>query len=311
MKTAVVETKTLTETVSSSGKTEAKKQVDLHFQAGGRLAWVGVQEGASVSAYQTLASLDMQTVHKNLEKSLRDYSKERNNFEQDRLDTYRFPALTDTIKRILEKNQWDLEQAVLDVELADIALNWSYLITPIAGIVTRIDTPVAGVNVTATDTFTVADPTSIVFTANIDETDIGRVSVGQTAEINLDAYPDTPLKGTVDKISFAAETTSGGATVFPVEIAFATSDNLRVGLNGDVTLTLSQTAAALALPSEAVRENDDEIYVVKKVGKNYEKVTVKTGIETDDEMQIIEGLNQGDEVVTEGFQLLPKEFQQQ
>ena len=81
-----------------------------------------------VKAYQAIAQLDSREVQKNLEKVLRDYSAERNDFEEMWRVTYKGikdpqTALTDTVKRILEKNQWDLEKAVLDVELKHLA--WS------------------------------------------------------------------------------------------------------------------------------------------------------------------------------------------
>jgi RND family efflux transporter MFP subunit len=308
IETATVERKQLIEVVSSSGKTEAKNQVDLTFQTGGRLAWVGVKEGDTVYAYQAIASLDARDLQKNLEKALRDYSQERNDFEEDRLVTYKDKVFNDTIKRILEKNQWDLEKAVLDVELQTIALQWSTIITPIAGIVTHIDTPIAGVNITPTATFTVADPASIVFSANIDETDIGKITPGLAAEISLDAFPDEPFEGQVTKIAFAAETSTGGATIYPVEVTFNDPRSLRAGLNGDVSITIKTYPATISIPNEALRQTDEQMSVIKKVVDRYEKVQVKTGIATDSETEIIEGLTSGDEVVVRGFEFLPKEL---
>lgn len=103
IQTSAVVKKNLPETVSSSGKALAKEQVNLHFQTLGRLAWVGVKEGDSVQAYQAIASLDVKELEKNLIKTLRDYSKERDDFEEDRLVTYKDKPITDTIKRVLEK----------------------------------------------------------------------------------------------------------------------------------------------------------------------------------------------------------------
>ena len=308
---AKVELKTLSETVSSSGKTKANKQVDLKFQMAGQLAWIGVSEGDHVQKSQVIATLDSRELQKNLEKALRDYSKERNDFEEDRRDTYKDKPLTDTIKRILEKNQWDLEKAVLDVELKDIALKWSRLITPIPGVVTHIDTPVAGVYVTTANVMTVADPISIIFAADIDETDIGKMAQGQIAQIRLDAFPDKTFSGKVTKIAFAAETSSGGATVYPVEVSFTETGNIRVGLNGDVTITLRDIPSALSIPYEAIKESrkNESVYVIKKTGKTYEKVTVTTGVETETEVEITSGLIVGDEVVIKGFQQLPKNLQ--
>ncbi len=309
IETAKVEIKDLSVTITPSGKTRARDQVDLHFQTLGRLAWVGVKEGDQVQAYQTLASLDVQQIQKNLEKELRDYAAKRNDFEEAIQVTYKDKPVTDTVKRILEKNQWDLEQAVLDVELQTVAKQWSYLTTPIAGTVIHIDTPIAGVNVTSADTITVADLSTIIFSANVDEVDIGQLKVGMPAEISLDAFPDTNFPGTVSKISYTAQTSAAGATVFPVEISFTPNNNIRIGLNGDAKITLSVHPSVLVVPDTAVRQGKDEkYYVIRKNNGKYERINVDIGAKTADEIQIVSGLAAGDDVITAGFEYLPKEL---
>lgn len=309
IETVAVQEKDITQLVTSSGKTKARAQVDLHFQTGGRLAWVGVAEGDQVEAFTTLATLDSREVQKNLEKVLRDYSKERDDFEQEKLVTYKDQVVTDTLKRVLEKNQWDLEKAVLDVELKSIALEWSQLITPIAGVVIHVSTPVAGVNVTSADTFTVANIESFIFSANIDESDIGKILVRQSTEIHLDAFSDKTFYGKVTKIAYAAETSSGGTSVYPVEVEIENSENLRLGLNGDVSINISEKKGVLSVPLEAVREDEKgNKYVVVKTGQSYKKQAVQTGIETDTEVEITQGVASDTTVVTAGFEFLPKEI---
>lgn len=298
-------------TLSSSGKTKADKSVELKFQTSGKLTWVGVKEGDHVNAYQAIASLDSREVQKNLEKALRDYSNERNDFEQTWRVTYdgKKPndAFNDTVKRILEKNQWDLEKAVLDVELKHLALEFSTLITPISGIVTHIDTPVAGVNITpATSVFALADPKSLIFEANVDETDVGSLVLGQKAAILLDAFPEATYSGTITYISYTSQQSSGGATVFPVKVSFDQPENLRIGLNGDITIVTDRKDDALTVPTESIREEKGQTYVYKKVKGAYEKTKVSTGAKNEDDIIVTEGLIEGDVVVTKGFTNIPK-----
>ncbi len=309
--TEVVKKQNFTKTLSSSGKTKAEKSVELKFQASGKLAWVGVKEGDAVNAYQAIAGLDSREVQKNLEKALRDYSNERNDFEQTWRVTYdgKKPndAFNDTVKRILEKNQWDLEKAVLDVELKHLALEFSTLVTPISGIITHIDTPVAGVNITpATAVFAVADPASLVFEANVDETDVGAITAGQQATIVLDAFPEATYSGTITYISYISQQSSGGATVFPVKIRFDRPENLRIGLNGDITIVTDRKDDVITVPTGAIREEKGETYVYKKVKGSYEKTKVTTGTKNEDDIIITEGLTEGDTVVTKGFTNIPK-----
>ncbi len=309
---AAVKRTTFTKTVTSSGKIKAARAAELKFQTSGKLTWVGVKEGDHVEAYQAIAKLDVREVQKNLENELRDYAKQRNDFEEMWRVTYRGvkdpqTALTDTVKRILEKNQWDLEKAVLDVEIEHLSVEFATLVTPIAGIVTRADTPIAGINITpATAVFEVVDPGSLVFEASVDEVEVGGILVGRPAMVTLDAFPDTPLAGAVTKIAFAAKTSSGGATVFPVEVSIATSSAVRIGMNGDVAIEADKEGDVLVVPTEAVREDEKGSYVYKKEGKAFKKVLVELGTQSDGEVVIRSGVTEGDEVVIKGFTNLPK-----
>ncbi|MCX6793882.1 MAG: HlyD family efflux transporter periplasmic adaptor subunit, partial [Candidatus Gottesmanbacteria bacterium] len=249
---------------------------------------------------------------KTLDKALRDYSSERNDFEEMWRVTYNGvqnpnTALTDTVKRILQKNQWDLDKAVLDVELKNLAVEYATLVTPIAGIVAHIDTLVPGVNITpATAVFEIVDPTSLVFAANIDEVDIGSLSLGQTASVALDAFPDATFSAKVSYISYISETSAGGATVFPVKIAFDEPQKIRIGLNGDVTIQTTSVPDAAVVPIEAIREQDSGKFVYKKTGTSYTLVPVTTGEQNDTEVVITGGISAGDVVVIKGFSQIPK-----
>lgn len=294
----------LRESFSASGKIKSAKEVQLKFQTSGLLSWVGVKEGDFVNAWQAIAQLDTRELKKNLEKALRDYSKERNDFEEEYRITYRgqtpTTALTETIKRILEKNQWDLEKAVLDVELKDIALKYATLITPISGIVSQIDTPVAGMNITpATAVFTVSDPNEVIFSVNVDEVDIDRVRPQQGVKITLDAYEGKEFAGKVNKISFTSITTSGGGTAFPVEISLPENSDLKfkLGMNGDGEFIIEEKENILIIPKKAVLERGEKKFVwVIRTGKTH-KQEVNLGLQTEEETEVIEGLKEGEKIV--------------
>ena len=211
-------------TISASGEIEAIEQVELKFQTSGELSWVGVKEGDFVEKWQAIASLNKEQLKKTLEKELNDYLNERWDFIDDQ-ETYEISGdnqnldhytLTSDIRRILEKAQFDLNNKIIDVEIADLAVKYATLVSPIEGIVTEIDVPVAGVNITpATATFTIANPKNMKFVANVDEADIANVRRGQKVVISLDSFIDETFTAQVDKIAFAAVTTRGGGTAFP------------------------------------------------------------------------------------------------
>lgn len=301
MKTVKVKKQNLARIVSASGKIKSAKEVNLKFQASGKLAWVGVKEGDRVKKWQAIASLDKLELQKNLEKELIDYMNERWDFEQDK-DDYEDQIITDSLKRILEKAQFDLNRDVLDVEIADLALKLAVIVSPIDGIVTKVETPVAGINVTpATAEFIIADPNEVYFEARIDEADIAGIAVNQKALLVLDAYPDEEITAEVKQIGFQAESSSGGGTVFSVKISLPSNENLyfRLGMNGDAEIILEEKESVLTIPTSAVLMKNNKSYVFTVVNNVLQEKEIQTGLETDSEIEIVQGLEAGEEIVVE------------
>lgn len=296
---ATVARQNIKQTVVASGKIKSQSQADLKFQTSGQLAWVGVKEGDYVKKWQAIAGLDQQELKKTLQKYLLDFSKERADFDEDLKITYRDKVLTDTISRILQKNQYDLDKAVLDVELQDLTLKYATLITPINGIITHIDVPLAGVNITpATAVFTVADPDHLEFEAIIDEVDIGLISLNQAGQLILDAYPDKPINLTVDSIDFNSSLDSSGSTVFLVKFKLENNPEkkFKLGMNGEVTITVAEKTDVLAVPLSSILENGvSSVQLVKD--NTLINQTVSLGITSDDLVEITSGLTENQVIV--------------
>lgn len=297
-----VEKKTVKQILSLSGKIDASQKAALRFQSSGRLIWVGVKEGDQVKKYQALASLDAREVQKTLEKALIDYSKERNDFEETWRVDYKGTknpqsALTDTVKRILEKNQWDLEKSVLDVELKHLSVEYATLITPIEGIVTRVDTPFAGVNITpAQAEFDVINPTTLYLSVLADQTEAGKLSASAAAQIVFDAYPEETITGNVDAIAFTPKS-GESTTVYEVKVLLPTgtsAEKYRIGMTADATFTIGQKENILVVPSRAIKKDKDQRYVTKTIGSKRVKTSVTVGDEFGEDTEILSGLNQGD-----------------
>jgi len=305
--TTKVKKQDLYQTISASGKIQAENQAILKFQTSGKLVWVGVKEGDYVNKWQAIASLDKREVEKDLKKDLNDYMSERWDFEQSHED-YETSGLTEekwlvtnAIKRILQKAQFDLNNAVIDVEITDLAIKLATITSPINGIVTEIESPIAGVNITpATARFTVADPTTTKFVANIDESDIGGVRIGQEVVISLDAYSEEEFEGTVTQIAFASITTRGGGTAFPVDISIPENidQKFKVGMNGDAEIILASREEVLVVSFDAIKRKAGKTYVQIIEGKKIKEVEVEMGVESETKVEILEGLSEDQIVIT-------------
>jgi len=80
------------------------------------------------------------------------------------------------------------------------------------------------------------NPDSVYFDAEVEETDLPHVAVGQKVNIKLDAYPDEDFQGLVSTIGVVALYTSTGGNAYHIRISLPKNDNLkfRVGMQGDV-----------------------------------------------------------------------------
>ncbi len=290
----IVTKQDLKETLSLSGKIDAEEKAVLRFQTSGRLVWVGVKEGDRVNKYQTLASLDQREVRAQLDKYLNTYMDTRWDFEQTK-DDNKDKIVTTAVRRVLEKSQFDLNNSVLDVEMRNLSVEFSNLWTPIEGIVTKVETPVSGVNITpATSQFEVINPKSIFFSALADQDDVGRVSEQLSGEVVLDAFTESAISAVVKSVAYTPKSGESG-TVYEVKITLnETSIPIRIGMTGDVTFTVRQKQNALSVPLANVKSENGKKYVMKKSGDAKVKTFIVLGHEYDDMVVVKKGLLEND-----------------
>lgn len=292
--------KNLQETFELSGKVVAGSSATLRFSAGGLITYLGAKEGETVKKWQTLATIDTRQLQKTLEQKLNLYTIQRGTFDQtidDNDNSVPDGDLGRTLKRLLEKNQYQLDNTVKDVEYLDLSVRLSQLSSPLAGILTHSPTDVSNVQALATDTWVVVDPSSLYFSADLDETDLKRVSIGQKVIITLDAYPDKQIESSIKSISYSPKETTAGTTY---EVALAIPEDklpdLRLGLNGTAAIILSEKSGVLTLPSSALSGTGTETKVLVKSGNKYSEKTIETGIENEGIVEILSGLGELDHV---------------
>lgn len=297
-----VKRENLKETLSLSGEIDATEKVALKFQTSGRLNWVGVKEGDFVKKYQMIASLDKRDIQNRLNKYLNTYASSRNSFEQTKDDNWNLQydlsgSIRKEAERVLENNQFSLDNTVLDVEYQNLSLEYANLWTPIEGIVTHIDTLYPGVNITpAGAEFDIVNPKTIYLSVTVEQSDVVLLKVGMEGEIVFDAYPDKTFTGVIDYISFTPKTGETG-TVYEVKLILdkeAQKLPLKLAMTGDVSFVLSEKKNVLSMPIQFVKKNNKGDYVIREKKGRKEKIYVKRGEEFDSKVEIKNGLEVGD-----------------
>lgn len=282
-----------------AGSVNASEIASLRFQNSGKLVWVGVKVGDRVKKWQSIASLDKVELQKSLQTQFNNY---RTNLSQfwDTQDKYKDTIVSDTVKRILDRTQYSLDNTVINYEIADMAIKESTLVSPIAGVVTGIDQPLTGTNITpATATFTIINPESVYFKSEIDQEDVSKVKVGQKATVTVDAFSGLTFDSEITYISFIP-VEGQTSTVYEIRFKLPVDNkdlNYRLGMDGDSIITLAEQDNALTIPIDALNDDNGKSYVWVKDGDKLVKKYVSIGIENDTEVQILEGLNPNDSVV--------------
>lgn len=301
-KTYKIKKVSVQETLSLSGQIDAEEKATLRFQTSGRLSWIGVKVGDRVKKYQGIASLDTRDVKNKFQQYLNDYVKTRRDYDESLDDNTRkmnesvTKEARDEAKRLIEKAQYDLQSSVLDVELQQLALEYSYLSSPIDGIVVEAKSPVAGVNITPTQAeFVIINPQTIYFSALADQTDVVKIREGMKGELTFDSFPEIKKKGVVTSIAFTPKADETG-TVYEVKITLSNADEYRMGMTGDVTFNVGSRRRILQIPTAFIKEEKGSEYVLTDSAGKKVKKFIKTG-EVDGEMtEVTSGLKEGDTV---------------
>lgn len=143
--------------------------------------------------------------------------------------------------------------------------------------------------------------TASTFTAEVDEADIDRVKLGKNASVTLDAFPGQTFNTTVVRINPAAQPTATGGTIFQVELALQdTGKTILLGMKGDSTISVSSIQGALTIPVGALLNENGQNFVYKIVNNKLVQTNITVGATTDTDVQVVEGLQKGDQVALSG-----------
>lgn len=285
---------------TASGEIRSEEEVELTFPVSGKLVNLAVKKNDLIQKWDYVGSLDKQQLQMQVEKNLRDYSKTRWGFDEANKETYKDQIVTDTIARVLDKHQFDLDKAVLDVEISTFSKKNANLYSPINGVVTKVHTH-EGMSVIggATQIVTIANPQKMFFIGKIGEADIAGISIGQKAVIVLDAFEDKKIKGEVIEIDYAATVSPNeGVKTYEVKVVLENFEQVKLGMSGDIEMTTVFHPDVLAIPNIVIQKKDDKKIVEVLNGKQIIQKEVVTGIKGDEGMiEVLFGLNEGDIVI--------------
>lgn len=296
--TTTVQTKTITSEISASGSTKSQTSSTLKFSTYGKIAWIGVEEGDYVKRGQAIASLEKEPLLVALRQVEQDVNSTDAILSQVYDEQKKQTAAENFDQKIRRTNAETAKNKAYDsMRKAEFDLARSTIYSPQAGIITNLEF-IAGEEVSpSSEIAQVHDLTSLKFVAEVDETDIAKVQVGQSVKITLDAYPDQTIDTSIGEILPVAITTETGATVYEATAIIPGNNTFYIGMNGQAQIIVEEKTNALVIPADAIT---DDKYVLVKVGSTYVQKEIRTGLESDTQVEVTGGLSEGEEIVISG-----------
>ena len=359
----------LVSAVTASGKIEAKTSVDISADITGRIIEIAVREGDLVKRGQFLLQIDpaqyqaavaraqgvvasTQAILLQTQASRDQAQRAWNRAKQltelgENLIAPETAEQAQTALEVAEANyqstKAQLEQARAGLQEAKDNLAKTRLTAPIAGRVVRLAVEEGEVAVPGTFSretgllMTVADLSVILAKVQVDETDVVRLKVGDSVEVNIDAYPDTTFSGRVTKVSQSAkltatQTASGSndrAVDFDVEITLKSPPaDIRPDLSCTARIVTDTRNNALSIPIIALTVRDHEkvpneseagppvdtlrarfqkreaegVFIVRDGAATFRPV--KVGVAGDEYFEVVDGLREGETIVAGTYQAI-------
>src|ERR1043165_1768554 len=196
-----------------------------------------------------------------------------------------------------------LSEATIDAlaKKTDLAATFS-LNSPIDGIVVERNATIGASVGTDANLFKIIDLSRVWIDANVFEKDLQQVRPGQEVKLTVTAFPGSTFSGRVILINSVVDPDT---RTVKVRTEVANPDGrLKPDMFANVQIVTALNRTAISLPQSAVLNDEGKTIVFIAKGNGYEKRQVQAGIQNNDRVEIVDGLNAGDKVVVKGNYLL-------
>jgi HlyD family secretion protein len=316
--------------LNATGYVVAQRKAAVASKATGRLEWLGVREGSTVRTGEVIARLENRDVLAQMEQAAANVKVSEANLLQAEAELQEAERALKRSADLVEKNF--VSQAVHDTAIArhakaqaavasaraaivaaranhraaQVAVEQTLIRAPFDGVVLTknanvgdVITPFSSATGSQAAVVTMADMSTLEVEADVSEANISKVRVGQPAEIQLDALPETRLRGEVHR---RVPTVDRSKATVTVKIRFVDNDSRVLPEMSAKAAFLSQevpreaSAPKIAVPAAAIADRGGRkvVYVVKD--NKAKEVPVQTGAAVGDLVQVT-GVEAGDKVV--------------
>ena len=278
-----------------TGTLRARREVEIHNQEEGEIIQLPFFEGDLIKKGDVVVRLDDKLLRSQLARA----RATRQQAEQDLNRTRNLFKKKLVSDEELNRAETALEVAKADEEVLATRLSYTTIASPISGIVSaRLSEP-GNIAERYTHILTISDPTSLITEVTLSELLISQLSVNHPAEVSIDALGDKTFAGKVSRIFPNLDPVTRRGTVevelHPVPQGARPGQLCRVKLK-------TQAADRLMIPFSAVRRDQKGEYVLAiDAESKVQRAAVVGGLRIGEQVEILKGLTDGQQVVTKGF----------
>ncbi|MBU8882121.1 efflux transporter periplasmic adaptor subunit [Flavobacteriaceae bacterium JJC] len=280
---------------SANGTFIPKQETNQSADISGRVVSVFAKEGSRVGAGQVLATIKRDAIEV-------DVTQAQNTLQNAIIDNQRYENAYKTggvTKQQVDNSRLQLKNAQAAVRAQRVKINDTSVRAGISGTINKRMVEPGMVVSPGTPLFEIVNINSLKLSVLVDESQVGRIQIGQQVSINVNALPDETFSG---KITFIAPK-SDASLNFPVEVEVSNNGQLKAGMYGTALFKTNYGAEnqnLLTVPAAAFVNgvSSGQLFIVQN--GTAKLTTVKTGKVYGDKVQIISGLNGGEQVITSG-----------
>ncbi len=284
----------IVQSIQATTSIEAKREADVYSKMTGFCDRIFVEEGDPVQEGDRLAKLEDEEIRLTFEQAAARLDKAKNDFER-AVELHAGGLISDqayqdlSVQFRLAKSEYDLSRKRLDD---------TSILSPLSGVVTERDVKLSDLVSTTQPLFKIVDLYTLEAEVHIPEQDYAKVQAGQEAILKIDAFPGKSFSGRVERKSPVIDSRSGTAeTTIAVENPEGV---LRPGMFVRVQIVIAVHPQALILPREAILMQGERKMVYTVDQGIAREVTVQTGFQEGDNVEILDGLAGEDRVVVRG-----------
>ena len=288
---------TVQEELQAVGSLQSNESVILRPEVSGRISAIGFKDGQVVRKGQLLIALDNALNEAEVAQMKAEYDLALANLKRSE-DLASRKFISSSAQDTAASNA---QVAEAKLKLAQARSSKMRIVAPFDGVVGIRSVSLGDYVKDGTDLVNVEDVRILKVDFRLPERNLTQIKVGQGIEVVADALPGERFSGLIDAINPRID--ANGRSLEIRARLDNTGGKLRPGMFVRVRVIVGERANALLVPEEAIVPQGAEFFVYKVVEGQARRIPVKIGVRREALVEIVEGLNSGDQVVTAGMRL--------